>query len=63
VTLNPLFWPARHDETLLMKAIYQFHPDFVGARVWWGEPEQSWDLATIEGGDVLIPGQGVVSSG
>ena len=31
VTLNPLFWPARHDETLLMKAIYQFHPEFVGS--------------------------------
>ena len=31
VTLNPLYWPARHDETLLMKAIYQFHPDFVGS--------------------------------
>ena len=30
VTFNPLYWPARHDETLLMKAIYQFHPDFVG---------------------------------
>lgn len=26
VTLNPLYWPARHDETLLMKCIYQFHP-------------------------------------
>ena len=32
VTLNPLYWPARHDETLLMKAIYGFHPDFVGRR-------------------------------
>ena len=31
LTLNPLFWPARHDETLLMKAIYEFHPDFVGS--------------------------------
>ena len=30
VTLNPLYWPARHDETLLYKAIYKFHPDFVG---------------------------------
>ena len=38
VTLNPLYWPARHDETLLMKAIYQFHPDFVGSTVWWGDP-------------------------
>jgi arginine deiminase len=63
VTLNPLFWPARHDETLLMKAVYRFHPDFVGANVWWGDPEQEWGLATLEGGDVLIPGNGVVIIG
>lgn len=63
LTLNPLFWPARHDETLLMKAIYQFHPDFVGSRVWWGDPEQLWGLASFEGGDVLVPGQGVVIIG
>src|SRR5689334_1124568 len=63
VTLNPLFWPARHDETMLMKAIYQFHPEFAGARVWWGDPEKSWGMATIEGGDVLVPGKGVVVIG
>lgn len=63
VTLNPLFWPARHDETLLMKAIYEFHPDFVGSKVWWGDPEESWGMATIEGGDVLVPGNGVVLIG
>ncbi len=63
VTLNPLFWPARHDETLLMKAIYEFHPDFVGSKVWWGDPEQAWGMATIEGGDVLVPGNGVVLIG
>ncbi|MDF3339268.1 arginine deiminase [Mycolicibacterium septicum] len=63
LTLNPLFWPARHDETLLMKAIYQFHPDFVGSTVWWGDPEESWGLATFEGGDVLVPGNGVVLIG
>jgi arginine deiminase len=63
LTLNPLFWPARHDETLLMKAIYEFHPDFVGSKVWWGDPEKSWGLATIEGGDVLVPGNGVVIIG
>ncbi len=57
LTLNPLFWPARHDETLLMKAIYQFHPDYVGSTVWWGDPEKSWGQATLEGGDVLIPGK------
>ncbi|OBB35951.1 arginine deiminase [Mycobacterium sp. 852002-51961_SCH5331710] len=63
LTLNPLFWPARHDETLLMKAIYEFHPDFVGSRVWWGDPEQPWGLASFEGGDVLVPGHGVVIIG
>ena len=63
LTMNPLFWPARHDETLLMKAIYEFHPDFVGSKVWWGDPESSWGLATIEGGDVLVPGNGVVIIG
>ena len=63
VTLNPLYWPARHDETLLMKAIYLFHPDFVGSTVWWGDPEQHWATATIEGGDVLVPGNGVVIIG
>src|ERR1700737_1280685 len=62
-TLNPLFWPARHDETLLMKAIYEFHPDFVGSRVWWGDPEKVWGMASIEGGDVLVPGNGVVIIG
>ena len=63
LTLNPLYWPARHDETLLMKAIYQFHPDYVGSTVWWGDPEKHWGTATIEGGDVLVPGNGVVLIG
>ncbi len=63
LTLNPLYWPARHDETLLMKAIYEFHPDYVGSAVWWGDPEESWGLSTIEGGDVLVPGNGVVVIG
>jgi arginine deiminase len=63
VTLNPLYWPARHDETLVMKALYLFHPDFAGARVWWGDPEVDWGLATLEGGDVMPAGNGVVLIG
>ena len=63
VTLNPLYWPARHDETLLMKAVYEFHPDFVGSRVWWGDPELSWGQATFEGGDIMPAGNGVVLMG
>jgi arginine deiminase len=63
VTLNPLYRPARHDETLLMKAIYQFLPDFVGATVWWGDPERDWGLATFEGGDIMPVGNRVVLMG
>src|SRR5215207_7129866 len=63
VTLNPLFWPARHDETLLMKTIYLFHPDFVGSTIWWGDPERDWGQATFEGGDIMPVGNGVVLMG
>ncbi len=63
LTMNPLFWPARKDETLLYKAIYEFHPDFVGSRVWWGDPEQEWGQATFEGGDIMPVGNGVVLMG
>ena len=63
LTLNPLYWPARHDETLLYKAIYTFHPDFAGATVWWGDPERDWGLATLEGGDVMPIGNGAVAIG
>ncbi|MEV0894697.1 arginine deiminase [Promicromonospora sp. NPDC050262] len=63
VTLNPLYWPARHDETLLMKAVYEFHPDFVGSTVWWGDPETDHQRATLEGGDVMPVGNGTVLVG
>ena len=63
VTLNPLYWPARHDETLLMKAIYEHHPDFKDAKVWWGDPEQYWGEATFEGGDIMPVGNRTVLMG
>jgi len=63
VTLNPLYWPARHDETLLMKAIYAFHPDFIGSTIWWGDPEEAWGQATFEGGDIMPVGNGTVLMG
>ncbi|MEU6113346.1 arginine deiminase [Streptomyces sp. NPDC047117] len=63
LTLNPLYWPARHDETLLMKAVYRFHPDFTDSAVWWGDPELDWGQATFEGGDIMPVGRGVVLMG
>lgn len=65
LTLNPLFFDARRDETLLMKAVYRFHPDFAagGQQLLWGDPEQRWGAATLEGGDVMFLGAGTVLVG
>ena len=63
LTMNPLYWPARHDETLIMKAIYEFHPDYKGSQVWWGDAEQNWGQATLEGGDIMPIGNGAVLVG
>jgi arginine deiminase len=64
VTLNPLFYPARHEETILTTAIYKFHPDFAGqVNIWWGDPTHEWGLATLEGGDVMPIGKGAVLVG
>jgi arginine deiminase len=63
-TLNPLYWPARHEETILTTSIYKFHPDFAGkVNVWWGDPTQDHGLATLEGGDVMPIGKGNVLIG
>lgn len=63
VILNPLSYTARKDETLLMKAVYRFHPRFADATVWWGDPERDWGQATVEGGDVMPVGHGTVLVG
>ncbi|SEQ41290.1 arginine deiminase [Devosia sp. YR412] len=64
VTLNPLYWPARHEETILTTAIYKFHPDFAGkVNVWYGDPLVDHGLATLEGGDVMPIGKGNVLIG
>ena len=65
VTLNPLFWPARHEETVLTTAIYKFHPNFTQANfeVWWGDPTVNHGSATLEGGDVMPIGKGIVLIG
>lgn len=65
VTLNPMYWPARRQETLLASAIYRFHPQFAGAdfKVWYGDPDVDHGSATLEGGDVMPIGNGVVLIG
>ena len=64
VTLNPMYWPARRQETLLMQAIYKFHPYFAGkVKIWYGDSDKDHALATLEGGDVMPIGNGVVLIG
>jgi len=64
VTLNPMYWQARRPETLLTAAIYRFHTKFAGrAEVLWGDPTQDFGRATLEGGDVMPVGGGLVLIG
>ena len=65
VTLNPMYWPARRQETLLATAIYKHHPFFADKEfeIWWGDPDQDHGMATLEGGDVMPIGNGCVLIG
>jgi arginine deiminase len=63
VTLNPMYWPARREETLLLAALYRFHPTFAGTRVWWGDVDAAPGAATLEGGDVMPLAPGLVLVG
>lgn len=64
VTINPMYWPARRQETLVMQAVYQFHPHFAGhVKVWWGDADTDHGLATLEGGDVMPIGKGIALIG
>lgn len=65
VTLNPMYWPARRQETLLTTAIYKFHPEFTNAdfQIWYGDPTIEHGNSSLEGGDVMPIGKGVVLIG
>jgi arginine deiminase len=68
VTLNPMYWPARRQETLLATGVYKFHPAFAGEEyeVWLGDPDgepRDYGAMTLEGGDVMPIGKGTVLIG
>jgi len=60
-----MFWPARRKETLNVEAVYRFHPRFreAGVEICFGGFDHDWGGATIEGGDVMPVGDGVVLVG
>ncbi|MFE9340505.1 arginine deiminase [Streptomyces sp. NPDC007063] len=70
VCINAMRWPARQRETVHFEAVYRHHPLFAAAgdggsgggfHTWAGG--QSAYPATIEGGDVLVLGNGAVLVG
>ena len=65
VSINHMYWPARQHETLNVEAVYRFHPRFKISeeQIWFGGFDHDWGSASIEGGDVMPVGDGVVLVG
>jgi len=64
VVLGSMYWPARRRESLLMATLYRSHPAFAGkVTEWWGDPTQPHAQASLEGGDVMTLGKGLVLVG
>src|SRR5215471_4852576 len=65
VTLNPMTKPARKPETMIMEAVYRFHPMFAAEEfpIWLGGVGRDWGRAHVEGGDVQPIGNGTVMIG
>jgi arginine deiminase len=65
VSMNPMAKTARRREAIHVEAIYGFHPTFVGETFdcWYGGVDEQWGRATLEGGDVLVIGNGAVLIG
>ena len=65
VSLNHMYWPARQHESLNVEAVYRFHPRFREAdfKIWYGGVDHDWGTASIEGGDIMPVGDGVLLVG
>jgi arginine deiminase len=65
VSVNPMAKPPRFRETVHLAAIYRFHPLFAGETFhgWYDGVGLDRGSATIEGGDVLVIGNGAVVIG
>jgi arginine deiminase len=65
VSINPMFWPARRPEAANVAAVYRFHPRFKDAafETWWDIDDSPLGFPSLEGGDVMPVGRGVVLVG
>jgi arginine deiminase len=65
LSVNPMFKPARKRETLHSRAIWNYHPLFKdeGLYFYYGNDDDRHDPANVEGGDILVIGNGAVMIG
>ena len=65
VSLNHMYSPARQPESLNAEVVYRFHPRFRALQfpIWFGGVDHDWGSASLEGGDVMPIGDGVVLVG
>ncbi|CDX25348.1 arginine deiminase [Mesorhizobium sp. LCM 4577] len=62
VSVNPMYWPARRPEAANVEAVYRFHPHFRDSGVPFVSPQAGTGIS-LEGGDVMPVGGGVVLVG
>ena len=66
VFVNPMHWPARRLEAANAAAVYRFHPRFKGTKfhtLFRRRARSLWQYLSLEGGDVMPLGNGVVLIG
>ena len=65
VTVNPMTKPARKPESMIVEAVYRFHPMFAAEKfpIWLGGADEDWGQCHVEGGDVQPIGNGTVMIG
>lgn len=65
VFINPMHWPARQQEAANVAAVYTFHPRFKGTKFhkYFNAAEEHAGLLSLEGGDFMPVGNGVVLIG
>jgi arginine deiminase len=63
ISVNAMYWPARKPEALNVEAVYRFHPRFRDAGLPFVSPDNPGPSISLEGGDVMPIGGGVVLVG
>lgn len=65
LSVNPMSKPARKRETINSRAVWTYHPMFrdAGLHFYYGNDSVDHDPANVEGGDILVIGNGAVMVG